>query len=262
MNSPSLILRQHHNIKVMLTKRNNGFSLFPPHSFNFSFSVGDNYSAVIKNRLYAAQVLGVPLQNWVVAGQVHSNNITQVNHNHIGSGVFCRKTAIPNTDGLWTLIPRLALVVSTADCLVLGIYDPRAQAIAAIHSGWRGCANGIVPKLVNSWVETLNSRPQDLLVWFGSYLSGKTYEIGLDTAKLLGYQTSTSLPPWFENHPQPQKVFFDQAVFVKHQLLNLGVAEDNIYLLDGYGYQNTAEHFSHRLENGNTGRSILAITML
>lgn len=260
MLTPDIIYRQYKNIKLLLSKRQFGHSTFPPESFNFSFTVDDSYVGVMKNRNYAARTLGIPLQNWIIPGQNHSANILEVNLNHIGSGAFCRQTAIPNTDAVWTRTPRIALAVSTADCLTLAIADPKHNAVAAIHSGWRGCAASIAQKLVSTWQETLKSQPQELLVWFGSYLSADVYEIGIETAKMLCYKPQSSLQPWFLQHPNPLKLYFDQAVFVQHQLVNCGIQPNNIHLLDGKGYVNASAHFSHRLEHGATGRSVLAVT--
>ena len=44
--------------------------------------------------------------------------------------------------------PGVALVCFGADCTTLLLFDPVRQAIAAVHAGWRGTAQGIAYKAV------------------------------------------------------------------------------------------------------------------
>ncbi len=247
-------------VRGILTKRMHGFSSFPVNSFNFSFTVGDRFENVMKNRIHTAKRLNVPLQRWIIPGQSHTTNILEVNYNDIGSGAFCRQTAIPNCDAVWTRSKDIALAVTTADCLILTLFDPINDAIAAIHSGWRGCADGIVPKLISIWQHNLGSSTDQIIVWIGSFISGSIYEVGLDTAKQLGYNSDANLN-WFLPHVDPKKLYFDQGIFVTNQLIKIGIQPKNINYLDGFGYTDSSHHFSHRLEQGNTGRSIMAITL-
>lgn len=258
--SPELISFPFKNVHGILTKRMHGNSNFPNNSFNFSFTVGDRFENVMKNRIHAANIIKVPLQRWIIPGQTHSSNVLEVNYNDIGSGAFCRQTAIPNCDALWTQSKNIALAVSTADCLVLTLFDPKHNAIAAVHSGWRGCADGIVHKLISIWQHNIGSITDQIIVWIGSYISGSVYEISLETAKQLGYLPEANLN-WFKPHIDSNKLYFDQGLFVSNQLVQVGIKSKNIIFLDDFGYTDSSHHFSHRLEQGNTGRSIMAITL-
>ena len=45
-----------------------------------------------------------------------------------------------------TDVPGIALCWSFGDCAPVLLYDPRHEAVALIHSGWRGAAAGIRPE--------------------------------------------------------------------------------------------------------------------
>lgn len=51
-------------------------------------------------------------------------------------------------DALWTNRPRVALAIKVADCLPVTLVDPEAKTIANAHSGWRGAAAGIAPRVI------------------------------------------------------------------------------------------------------------------
>ncbi len=52
----------------------------------------------------------------------------------------------PEADGHWTKTENLALLISTADCTPVLFYSQKQRVVSAVHAGWRGVANRIVPK--------------------------------------------------------------------------------------------------------------------
>ncbi len=52
----------------------------------------------------------------------------------------------PDADGAWTIAPGVELSAFSADCVPLLFYgEHREDPIAAVHSGWRGSAQGVGP---------------------------------------------------------------------------------------------------------------------
>lgn len=124
--------------------------------------------------------------------QVHGSNIALVDQSHTGQ-------TIPGVDGLITHQQNLFLIVRTADCLPVSIYDPSHQAIGLLHAGYAGVNRQIHLKAVSLFTDKFKSRPQDLLVNLGPSICQRCYH----------------------RH-------FDLAVTVKHDLINLGIPAANI----------------------------------
>lgn len=82
-------------------------------------------------------------------------------------------------DGLWTNRPGLPVAVRVADCVPLLLWDPEAQAVAAVHAGWRGTALSIGVRAVEAGA-ALGVRPERLRVAIGPCISGARFEVGPD----------------------------------------------------------------------------------
>jgi hypothetical protein len=85
-------------------------------------------------------------------------------------------------DALVTDRPGLTLTIRTADCLPILIADPEKHTIAAIHAGWRGALQGIVPKAVEALQERFGSRSEDLVVVIGPGIGACCFEVGPEVA--------------------------------------------------------------------------------
>ncbi len=77
-------------------------------------------------------------------------------------------------DAIFTSHPNQVCLVSTADCLPVLLTNRQGTTVAAIHAGWRGLANGIIPKTI----QTLNLPGSDLFAWLGPAISQPCYEVG------------------------------------------------------------------------------------
>ena len=85
-------------------------------------------------------------------------------------------------DALITDRPGIILAIRTADCLPILIADPSKQAVAAVHAGWRGTVQGIVPKTMRAMQERFGSRPESLVVVVGPGIGGCCFEVGPEVA--------------------------------------------------------------------------------
>jgi len=85
-------------------------------------------------------------------------------------------------DALISNQPGIMLAIRTADCLPILMADPVNRAVAAVHAGWRGTVNEIVPKTVRRLQEQFGSRPEDLVVVVGPGIGGCCFEVGPEVA--------------------------------------------------------------------------------
>lgn len=90
--------------------------------------------------------------------QVHGNKISLLNLD---------KNFYPQCDGLVTNIPNVSLLVKTADCVPIFLYDPIKNAIGLIHSGWRGTYHHIGINALKTMIKNYDSKPENVLIGFG-----------------------------------------------------------------------------------------------
>lgn len=175
-------------VRMAFTNRDGGASTEPFDSFNLGDHVGDDPAAVETNRARLAKILGV--RELVFMEQLHTPNVTAVLADHIGAG------PVPATDELVTSIKDVALVVLTADCVPLLLFDQDAKLVAAVHAGRIGARNGIVRRTVQRMVE-LGATTGGIRALMGPAASGKNYEVPREMAldvesKLPGSLATTS----------------------------------------------------------------------
>jgi len=220
-----------------------GVSREPFATLNVSENVADTPAAVAENRARIYAHLGIEAAQVVTAGQVHGNRIALVTAADAGQ-------TLPRTDGLITATPGVALMLRFADCQPIILYDPEHHALALVHAGWRGAAQGIPRRAVEAMQRAFGSRPAALIAGLGPAIGPCCYTVGQDVAAAMGY----ALPDW-------QKVLEPQG----ENRWKFDLPAANAQLLADAGVQNieqtaicTACHteifFSHRGDGGQTGR--------
>jgi len=85
---------------------------------------------------------------------------------------------IPGCDGLVTRVPGVVLVIRTADCLPLFLWDPVQRVVGLAHVGWRGLVRALPMRLMSALQMYASSRPQDVWVGIGPAIRACCYEVG------------------------------------------------------------------------------------
>jgi YfiH family protein len=224
-----------------------GVSEGPFATLNVGHTVGDAPQAVIENhrRIYAALDLGAG--QVVTARQVHGNRVAVVTGRDAGE-------VIPNTDGLVTATPGLALLLRFADCQPILVYDPEHHVLGLAHAGWRGVALGIARRLVEAMQETFGSQPSALLAGLGPAIGPCCYAVGHEVAAAMGY----ALPDWKRAMvPEGEDGWRLDLEAANTQLL----AAAGVVQIEQAGICTACrndEFFSHRADGGRTGRFAVA----
>ncbi len=219
-----------------------GVSQGPFATLNVSRTVGDDEAAVAENlaRIYAH--LGLSADRVASTHQVHSNRVAVVTASDAGR-VFS------GTDGLVTDVPGIALLLRFADCQPILLYDPVHHALGLVHAGWRGIAQGIARRAVETMQEAFGTQPQALIAGLGPAIGPCCYTVGHEVASAMGY----ALPDWRRvMEPQEDRWRFDLSAANAQQLAATGVrAIEQAHLCTAC---HKDEFFSHRGDNGQTGR--------
>jgi YfiH family protein len=102
-------------------------------------------------------------------------NFYKIRQTHSDINVEASLT-LTEADGHWTKEKNRGLLISTADCSPIMIYNRKSGAIAAVHAGWRGVANQITVKALKKMVEE-KINPNDFEIWIGPHILKNSFEV-------------------------------------------------------------------------------------
>jgi polyphenol oxidase len=160
-------------IRRVTTTRTGGVSAAPFDTFNLGDHVGDDPAAVAVNRRRLAEAIGLPPGRVVWMNQVHGDHVEFVDGP--------REQAVEGTDALVTTVPRLALVVVSADCVPVLLADTRAGVVSAVHAGRVGAAQGVVVRALEAMADA-GARAENVSAFLGPAVSGINYEVPAELA--------------------------------------------------------------------------------
>jgi len=174
---------------------------------------------------------------------------------------FIRKVPAknPRGDALVTDLPRLFLVIKTADCLPILLVDEANRVIAAVHCGWKGTLQRVLEKVVLGMKDRYGSDPRALRAGFGPCIGGDCYEVGKDMPARFAAEGFPG--SFFRPIPGCRgKYLFDLGEANRFQLRRLGVQEKNIFLV-GVCTHCDSRCLSYRRDKNKTGRMLSFIGM-
>ncbi|MGH7398870.1 MAG: peptidoglycan editing factor PgeF, partial [Candidatus Rokuibacteriota bacterium] len=125
-------------------------------------------------------------------------------------------------DALSTTRPGLPLVISTADCLPIVLYDARAGRLAAVHAGWRGTVQSVARAAVAELLAA-GSAPADLVVAIGPSIGPCCYEVDAPVIERLAAAFPGGWQTWV-TPKGPGKWMLDLWQANRDQLTAAGVA--------------------------------------
>jgi YfiH family protein len=150
----------------------------------------------------------------------------------------------------------LAPAVRWADCVPVLLAEGRGRAVAAVHSGWRGTAAGIVHRAVERLGE-FDIRPHRLRAALGPAVGPCCYAVGRDVASAVSRATGL---PFEEPGPRARTPpTLDLRRAVRLQLERAGLAPDSIREAPWCTACSAELFFSHRRERGAAGRQMACV---
>jgi polyphenol oxidase len=225
--------------------RHGGVSLPPYQALNLGKKTDDDPAHIVQNRQIFCAALGFTADQMAWSHQVHG---TEIYHAATPGGTS-------GYDALMTNVPGILLCVSVADCTPILVYDTRQQAIAAIHAGWRGTVGGIITRTLEAMQTAFGTAGTDCIASIGPCISAEYFEVGPEVAE----QFDTVFV-----HPGqwPGKYLVDLKAANAAQLRKAGLPEHHIEISPQCTIRDAADFFSHRREQGVTGRMNGAIGLL
>jgi uncharacterized protein, YfiH family len=217
---------------------------------NMSFSEGDEEYKVLQNWGRLADAFSIPLEQFLVVNQVHSDGIFVIKPH----GNYFPSRAELNYDAIVTNRTNLAICIKTADCVPVFFADRLKKVIAVVHAGWRSSALGICDKVIRLLQEKYSSSPQDILVAIGPSIGKCCYEV--DSIVADSFRRQKNNESFLFPTAGANKWMLDLIEANRRQILDCGVPEKNIETSGFCTFCRQDIFFSHRGSGGITGRQI------
>ena len=232
--------------------RHGGVSQSYWRSLNMGASIGDDPEAVRENhrRMYRAADVnpGRAVSSWLV----HSVAVKVVDDETKLNGT------LEQADAIITNLPDAPLVMRYADCAPLLLYDPVKSAIGLAHAGWRGVVNGMAAATVRALKAAFGSRPEDVQVVIGPAISRSNYQVGDEVARKAEAYFGVAAGV-VTRDPSDGSASLDLWRANRVDLERQGVRQINV--LDICTFDKRDDFYSHRGENGKTGRFGVVISL-
>jgi polyphenol oxidase len=169
--------------------------------------------------------------------QVHGNKVLLATHPQKAEGY----------DAIITNKKNVYVMVATADCTPILIYDKKNKAVAAIHAGWRGTVANIVSETLNAMRDNFGTRGEDCFAFIGACICENEFEVGDEVAEKFNASQKR-----FD--PGRNKHLVDLKKANADQLKSFGILSENIEVSEYCTIKNNDKFYSYRHEKGKTGR--------
>ena len=239
------------NVINIVTTREGGHSEGAFARLNLGLHVGENADTTLQNRGLVAMGMGFEPDALTVPEQVHGTEVAVVSSEHKGAGAIVTDDAVKGADALITAAPDVPLMVLVADCVALSLYDPGNRVIALVHAGWRGTLGRIAEKTVAEMKSSFGTDPGEVMAGISPSIGRGHYDVGEEVyeafIKEFGRQE-------FVQEDMDGTCYLDLWGANAHQLEGAGVQATHIANAEICTACKIKRFYSHRYENGNTGR--------
>jgi len=212
-------------------------------SLNLSISTGDTRENVRENRRRAFRALSRDPESIADLWQIHSASVVVVD------GPRGEHYDSEKADALITNNPAATLFLRFADCVPILLFDPQRHAVGIIHAGWKGTLLKASAAAVKAMAETYGSRPADLRAGIGPSIGPCHYAVGPEVVA----QTRAAFPG-ADELLVPVNGGHHLDLWAANALALREMGVEQIELSHLCTVCHTDEFFSHRGEQGKTGR--------
>ena len=228
-----------------ISLRKGGVSQAPYASLNLAEHVGDDASAVATNREILVQQTG--LKELRYCRQIHGTCVIDIdNTERVSVG------DPPEADALVSARRSVALGIFTADCVPIFIHDIATPAIGIAHAGWRGTFAEVAVNTLAQMKVSFGTIPANCRIHLGPAIQKCCYTV---SPELL-----TQFAERFGSAVRNGANLDLQAANVR-QLIEVGLPAASISISALCTACRTDLFYSHRAENGRTGRMLSFIQL-
>ncbi len=242
-----------------VTSRLGGVSSSPYASLNLGYFTGDSDKNVAENRQRMCRALNLINTKMIAADQIHSNRVSIVSDKGVNGGWEDPRRAVRMSDAVITSLRNLTLIITSADCVPILIYDQKKEVIAAVHAGWKGTGLEITKKTIGQMIQNFKTNPEDCQIALGPSIGICCYTVDIKVIDFFRSRFSY----WREIFNLEKNTLgkLNLAEANRRQLMEAGVPDKNIANAGICTSCSSDLFFSYRKENGNTGRQMSFITL-
>jgi len=230
--------------------RNGGVSRAPYNSLNLGLNTEDIQANVDGNRSTFARSFGLQPHQLLTVKQVHGKDLLIIDEPNPDLSHFLSL----EVDAIITDQPGFMIGVLVADCFPVLLWDVEKKVMAAVHSGWRGAAEGILQKTSTAMQQQFGCDPANLQAAIGPGIGAHKYEVDRPVRDAFrrgsGFweqiATEVSLGHWQ----------LDIALSCRLQLEQAGLKANHIDQTEECTCCHPELLFSYRRDQGKTGRQL------
>lgn len=195
--------------------------------------------------------------NVICGHQVHDVRVAVVDRAEL------TREDLEGYDALITSLKGCAIGVRTADCIPILIYDPVREAVAAVHSGWKGTVRKISQCTIEAMGSTFGTNPADLKAVIGPGISRRSFQVGAEVVEMFREAGFPMSAIWqWDGEPEQMTMrgghHIDLIQANRWILETAGVRPENISSADICTYEDR-RFYSARREGAKCGRIINSI---
>ena len=228
------------------TTRRGGVSTGIYNSLNLAVGKDDTLENVEKNLHILGDALGFDPAKLVLTRQIHSDIVRVVTESDCNGP--CHRD-YPECDALVTNTPGVSLLIFTADCTPLLFWDPVTGAVGAAHAGWRGTAQKIGAKVVQTMVREFGCRPEDIRAAIGPNIAQCHFETDRDVPDAILASYGSEAEAYIEK--RDHKYHLDLKAINALAIKGEGVR--SVEISDACTYCQCDRFWSHRVTQGQRG---------
>jgi len=231
-------------LKHAIFTRHGGVSPDPWKSLNFGSLVGDAPDKILENHRRAFRALDCNLDTKYDVWQVHSADVV------IAEAPRPINIEHKKADAILTNRHNITLFMRFADCVPIFLYDDHHKVIGVVHAGWQGTIKKACQKAIETMQQVYNSNPAEILAAIGPSIGPNMYEVGDEVI--------TQFEAVFQE--DISAVVLRKAernylnLWVANQLLLRACGVSDIEVAQICTAESNFDWYSHRKENGKTGR--------
>ena len=189
-----------------------------------------------KNREVFLKKCGIDPKDTLLIATPHGSSITTVYSKDKGKGIVTND--VIEVDGAITNEKHLFLFLLTADCLPIGIVDPKTESIGLLHGSWKSLDENIIDNTIYAMQKEFKTDPKNLVVKFGPSIGPCCYR------KIAHINQKQNWGKYIQKD-NDETFIIDIWGFAEKKLLQKGVKKENIHnqLICSY---HSSNYFSHR----------------
>ena len=218
-------------------------------SLNLGMNRGDDEEIVKENYKRFLKSCGMGTESFVCGKQVHGREVMMV-YKEDARPVYGYDELF-EADGYVTNIPGVPLAVFTADCIPLLMADEESGVIAAVHCGWRSTVADIQHNAIEKMC-ILGAEYDNIKACIGPAIGRCCFEVGDDV--IAGVENLLSgMTYGLYDKKENGKYMLDLKGALKRSLINSGLLEANIEIIEDCTMCNPDKYWSHRYTKGERG---------